>query len=229
MPASLTIDFGKPLPLFPLPNCVLLPHATLPLHIFEQRYRRMVCSALDSRGLIAMALFDGEDWKQNYEGNPPLRKHVCIGYVNRHHRLDNGRYNILLQGVCRASIVEEVQTEPFRAALLCPTETQVTMEIDLDDHRARMEKLLTDPLLHDLSSVSAINNWLSNEIPTLTLIDLAAMNCSGCMEERYAFLAEPDARKRAALLEALLEQLRRTMAMVKRSAPEPPSDHLSRN
>ena len=34
------------LPLFPLPNVLLLPETTLPLHVFEPRYRTMLSDAL---------------------------------------------------------------------------------------------------------------------------------------------------------------------------------------
>ena len=55
MSHTLTIDFNKPIALFPLPGCVLLPHNATPLHIFEPRYRAMTSDALDTTGLIAMA------------------------------------------------------------------------------------------------------------------------------------------------------------------------------
>ena len=54
MAQTVTIDFSQPVPLFPLPGCMLLPHATVPLHIFESRYRDMVGDVLDGAGLIAM-------------------------------------------------------------------------------------------------------------------------------------------------------------------------------
>ena len=55
------IDFEKALPLFPLPNCVLLPHATIPLRIFESRYRKMVGDALNDQNVLAMATFDSHE------------------------------------------------------------------------------------------------------------------------------------------------------------------------
>src|SRR3954470_3950817 len=44
------------LPMFPLPNVVLLPNTFLPLHIFEPRYRKMTRDMLDGNRLVAMAL-----------------------------------------------------------------------------------------------------------------------------------------------------------------------------
>lgn len=105
---SIRVNFGKPMPLFPLDGVALLPHAVLPLHIFEPRYRQMVEDSLDGSGQIALAVFEGERWKQEYHGRPPLRPGVCIAHILQHEKLPDGRYNILVQGVCRARIDEEL-------------------------------------------------------------------------------------------------------------------------
>ena len=60
-------------PLFPLPNIVLLPGMVLPLHIFEPRYRKMLADALAGERLIARAnLMDG--WQSDYLGKPPVHR-----------------------------------------------------------------------------------------------------------------------------------------------------------
>ncbi len=229
MSETLTIDFRRPVPLFPLPNCVLLPHATIPLHIFEPRYRRMTNDALDSRGLIAMASFEGDRWKADYEGNPPLREHVCVGYIVRHQRLDDGRINLLLQGACRARIHEEVRSHPYRKALLEPIERESPMEIDLAEHRVRLEELLNDPILKELSSIAAVQNWLSREIPTNALIDLTTMTACDDFDDRYAMLAQSDAEARAMWLEKWLCATRQTLRTAKKFEPPPLADRLNVN
>ncbi len=229
MSETLTIDFRQPIPLFPLPNCVLLPHATIPLHIFEPRYRRMVNDALDSRGLIAMATFEGDGWKQDYAGNPELRPHVCIGYIVRHQRLDDGRFNVLLQGACRARIDEEVPHHPYRKALLEPLERESPMEIDLVEHRVRIEELLSDPVLRELSSIAAVQNWISREIPTNALIDLTTMNACDDVNDRYAMLSESNAEARAVWLERWLRATRQTLRTAKKFEPPPLADRVNVN
>lgn len=231
MAETLTIDFSEPVPLFPLPQCVLLPHATIPLHIFEPRYRAMVKDVLDSRGLLAMASFSDDDWKAEYEGSPTLREHVCLGYVVRHESLADGKYNILLQGVCRARIAEEVEADtPYRQALLEPTEPRPPlMEIDLVDHRESLETLLADPLLKELTTVNAIHNWLTSEIPTAALIDLATMTMCESTEQRYSLLSEPDVLARAAWLERLLKQTRRTLKVAQQFRPKDCADGVNLN
>jgi Lon protease-like protein len=229
MTETVSINFGHGIPLFPLPNVVLLPHATVPLHIFEQRYRRLVHDALDSAGLIAMASFKGDDWKQDYEGSPPLRDTVCIGHILRHHALDDGRYNLLLQGICRAVIVREVQQDPYRTALLRPIETQAMMEIDLSDERQRIESLLRDPMLQQLASVKAVANWITDEVPTCALVDLTIMNVCDDMEQRYRMLSEPQASARVSWLQQYLRQTRDTLAVAERFGPSVSDDGFHLN
>jgi len=229
MAQTLTIDFDQPIALFPLPNCVLLPHATIPLHIFEPRYRMMVRDVLTDSRVIALAMFEGEDWREDYEGSPPLREHVCVGYIARHEQLPDGRYNILLQGVCRARIVEEVPHDCYRAALLEPSEASPPMEIDFTDHRDRIESLLHDPLLGQLASVNAIRNWLSSEIPTVVLVDLAIMAACDNVEERYRMLSQSDAHARARWLQRMLDRTRQTLQTAQRFGPATSPDGFNLN
>ena len=44
------------IPLFPLPNAILFPGISLPLHIFEPRYREMAADARAGDGMIGMVL-----------------------------------------------------------------------------------------------------------------------------------------------------------------------------
>ena len=229
MSESLTIDFRQPVPLFPLPSCLLLPWATVPLHIFEPRYRKMTNDALDRRGLIAMAMFEGSDWRKDYEGNPEIRPVVCVGYIVRHERLPDGRFNILLQGACRARIVRELPVKLYRQAVLEPLERTPTMEIDLADERLRLDALLNDPLLKELSSVAAVRNWVSREIPTAALIDLATMAVCERSEERYDMLSEPQTLVRAHWLERWLRSTRRTLSLAGKFEPPKPSDQVNVN
>ncbi len=190
-----------------------MPRARLPLHIFEPRYRAMVRDALDSRGLIAMATFNGRDWGKEHLGDPPIRPCVCVGYIVRHERLEDGRYNILLHGVARAKVVDEIDHQPYRKARLEPIEHGSAMEIDLDEIRRRLETLLGDPLLKQLAAINTVNNWLSDEIPTAAMVDLAILTVCENTVCRYAMLAEPDLESRARWLERHLSDTRRTLEM----------------
>ena len=226
---SRSIDFGKPIPLFPLASCVLMPHATVPLHVFEPRYRVMTRDAIDGDRLIAMATFGGDDWKAEYAGNPPIRDVVCVGFRVRHHQLPDGRYNLLLQGVCRAKVEEEWLEGPYRIGQLEPIEAEPPMEIDLEEPRKRLERLLGDASLTQLASINSIRNWLSAEIPTPTLVDLAILSVTQDREDRYAMLAEADVVARATWLEHHLQQMRHTCQIAERIGASKTDDGMNLN
>ncbi len=96
-------------PIFPLAGALLFPRAQLPLHIFEPRYRAMVRDALASDNLIAMI--------QPRDGNEPpaLFDIGCIGQIVGSEELEDGRFNIVLEGLSRFRVAREAEvTTPYR-------------------------------------------------------------------------------------------------------------------
>jgi len=102
-------------PIFPLPNVVLFPDVDLPLHIFEPRYREMVTDAMDGNRLIGMTVLRG-DWRREYHGSPEIYPVGCVGKIDSLSPLADGRYNLILHGVCVFSVVEEVPGKAYRRA-----------------------------------------------------------------------------------------------------------------
>jgi Lon protease-like protein len=98
------------LKVFPLPSAVLFPHSVIPLHIFEPRYRDLVGDALASDQVMALAQLE-PGWEARYAGRPPIQEMMCAGLIVWHEKLEDGRYNLLLQGVCRARLVAELPPE----------------------------------------------------------------------------------------------------------------------
>jgi Lon protease-like protein len=96
-------------PVFPLAGALLFPRAQLPLHIFEPRYRAMIRDALASDGLIAMV-------QPRDEKEPPALFEVgCLGKISAHEELDDGRFNIVLEGLGRFRIAREAEVDtPYR-------------------------------------------------------------------------------------------------------------------
>lgn len=103
------------LPMFPLPQVVLLPGTHLPLHIFEPRYRRMLSDAMTThRHLGVVQIRDLGD--RDELGHPSLFSVMGIGKIVRHEALPGGRSNILLEGVARAAVHELPFEPPYRRA-----------------------------------------------------------------------------------------------------------------
>ena len=106
MESSVQCDFRREFPIFPLRQTVMFPHSVVPLHIFEPRYRQMLDDALDRVGQLVTATTH-PDAEEERPGEPsPLLPVGCIGQIVDHERLPDGRYNILLQGLCRVEIEE---------------------------------------------------------------------------------------------------------------------------
>lgn len=102
------------LAIFPLANVHLFPHALLPLHVFEPRYRDLLRDALREERLIAIASLE-PGFEKDYQGRPPVRPVVGVGVIIGHEPLEEGRANILLRGLARARIERELPpVEPYR-------------------------------------------------------------------------------------------------------------------
>tara|TARA_B100001027_G_scaffold209922_1_gene176536 strand:+ start:270 stop:914 length:645 start_codon:yes stop_codon:yes gene_type:complete len=99
------INLPTQIPIFPLPNALLLPGGQLPLNIFEPRYLAMVDDALGHRDrLIGMV--------QPMEEQNSLFGIGCAGRIGYFQETDDGRYMIALSGVCRFRLGGHEQTEP---------------------------------------------------------------------------------------------------------------------
>jgi hypothetical protein len=93
------------LPVFPLAGAVLFPRAQLPLHIFEPRYRAMIRDALAGDRLIGMV-------QPRDDKEPPALFDVgCIGRIRTADELDDGRFNVVLEGLGRFRIAREAKVE----------------------------------------------------------------------------------------------------------------------
>jgi Lon protease-like protein len=96
-------------PVFPLAGALLFPRAQLPLHIFETRYRAMIRDALASDRLIAMIQ------PKDADEPPALFEIGCLGRIGACDELDDGRFNIVLEGLSRFRIAREADVDtPYR-------------------------------------------------------------------------------------------------------------------
>lgn len=95
-------DLPNSLAVFPLSNAVLMPGGQLPLNIFEPRYIKMVQDAMKADQLIGMI-------QPSDELSPPsLHRVGCVGRITQYQETDDGRLGILLSGLCRFAISEEL-------------------------------------------------------------------------------------------------------------------------
>ena len=90
------------LSIFPLPGAILFPGLQLPLHIFEPRYRELVGDALVRDRRIAMIQ------PQRAVEGAPLYSIGCVGKIGEIEAMDDGRYNLVLEGVARFRVLREL-------------------------------------------------------------------------------------------------------------------------
>lgn len=97
------------LSIFPLPGVILFPGLQLPLHIFEPRYRALVGDALVRDRRIGMI-----QPQRPMEG-APLYSVGCVGRIGEIEAMEDGRYNLVLEGEARFRIIRELDvTTAFR-------------------------------------------------------------------------------------------------------------------
>lgn len=114
-PSSFTHAELERLPIFPLPRVVFFPGAFLPLHVFEQRYRDMVQSCLNSSGAMAIARLK-PGYEESYQGSPDIYSVAGAGRIVDHQENPDGTHAIVLRGISRVSLVEEESDLLFRVA-----------------------------------------------------------------------------------------------------------------
>jgi Lon protease-like protein len=133
------------LPIFPLPNVVLFPNVFLPLHIFEPRYRAMLADALDGDRIIGITLLR-PGWDSDRTGRPPVYPVGCAGLITHTDTLADGRSHIILRGLEKFRIVDEVEPAgcPYRRARIDRIDEPLSAAVRevLGEARGRLEALL---------------------------------------------------------------------------------------
>ncbi len=95
--------------IFPLPGAILFPGLQLPLHVFEPRYRALVKDALARDRRIGMIQ------PQRADEGSPLFAIGCLARIGEVEALDDGRFNLVLEGEARFRVLREIDAAtPFR-------------------------------------------------------------------------------------------------------------------
>jgi Lon protease-like protein len=202
-------DFTGVVRLFPLPNVVLFPQVIQPLHIFEPRYRQMTQDALAGDRLLTLALLE-PGWEAEYEGRPTLHPVVCVGKIIADQHLADGRYNLLVRGLSRARIAEELTSaKAYRCA-------RVDLLPDILLENTRRERSLRRQLVKRAPTqfptqqplVEQLHKLFKSDLPLGTLCDIIAFALPLAVEVKQELLEEVDVEARARRLMRLLRPAR---------------------
>jgi Lon protease-like protein len=103
-------------PVFPLSGALLLPFARRPLNVFEPRYVEMIDQVLRGDRLIGM-IQPRDTSVESPEGRAPLQRIGCVGRLTHFEEVEEARYFVILEGVCRFELVREIPVmTPYRQA-----------------------------------------------------------------------------------------------------------------
>lgn len=191
--------------LFPLPGLVLFPHAVQPLHIFEARYREMTAEALASDRLIAIVLLR-MGWEEQYDQRPATHSVACLGRIVADQLMPDGRYNLVLRGIARIRIAEELPAEKsFRLV-----RSEIISEVASDDVEELMtlRTALADMILPRITTGPVrdqVQSLFHGELPLGRVCDLLAFGLPIPPEAKQSLLEISNVPDRArGLMEAFL-------------------------
>jgi len=204
------------LKVFPLPQVVLFPGTALPLHVFEPRYRALVHDCLATDQVMALVQIR-PGFEDQAPGRPPVQEMGCAGLIVASEELEGGKFNIVLQGVVRVRLLEELPSRnPYR---------EVRVEVVEDaPYRGMAEELLQQAVLE-----------VSHRLPPEAaggLVQLAVQNRGGALadvlgaalvldpERRQHILAERNVQFR---LQMVLSEVGGLMAKLAPAKPMMPS------
>jgi hypothetical protein len=192
----------RTVPLFPLAGVLLLPGGRLPLNIFEERYLAMTRDAMAGSRLIGMVQPRQPDDDQ---ASPQIYRIGCAGRVTSFNETEDGRFLIVVTGLCRFYVVEELSaTTPYRQALVSFGRFRDDMEggeaEDVDSQR------LIAGLRAYLESREIKVDWKAvGANPSPTVINALAMVCPFEPSEKQAILEAADFAERCRIIMALAE------------------------
>jgi len=207
------------LPVFPLTGALLLPGGRLPLHVFELRYRNMVEDALEGDGFIGMIQPFRPAPQLDERQEPDLYEVGCAGVIERWEQTDDRRYVIILKGVARFRVCEELESvRGYRR-----------VEADYEGFAGDLEEapadVAADRIIEALRAFGEAHQvplelGKLDQLSGLALLNSVAMALPFQPAEQQALLEAPDVDQR-------LETLLALMDMGIEMRPEGPSPSLN--
>jgi Lon protease-like protein len=198
----LSDDVPASVPVFPLPEALLLPGGRMPLNIFEPRYIQMVDEAIQGERVIGMVQ-PALDGSRRPDGEPLLCAVGCLGRIIAFQETGDGRYLISLQGICRYRVIEELSVRtPFRQCRIAPFAADLQEQDGNEVDRPALLKafrayLQANDLDADWESVSRADNTM--------LVNALSMMAPYGAAEKQALLEAADLKTRAETLIAITE------------------------
>jgi len=196
-------DLPLELPVFPLSNFIIFPETTVPLNIFEPRYLQMVDDSMKTHRMIGMI----QPKKISDKGKPLLYQIGCAGKITSFNETDDGRYLIILSGVSRFNIMEEIEGDKMYR--VCKVDYQnFTQDLTAQKQDIKFSDL--ELIFKNLKSLfkkqGYVINWKDIEKQSLDqTINTLSMASPFSLEEKQILLETPNINNRKQKLEEILQ------------------------
>ena len=203
-------------PIFPLPTVNLFPETTASYHIFEPRYVEMIESVLEGDGLLAMGILK-PGYEEDYYGTPEIYPVGCLGRIQSYEKLENGKYNIVLEGLFRVGFGQVVKDNPYRVAELI----ELPESDSGNDFIAEREDLLLrlNYLVEQSPDNLDFTPILGEQESFIALVNLVARTLPMKNDEQYSLLSMDSVRERANRILWLIDDQIETIELLKRVDP----------
>jgi Lon protease-like protein len=195
-------ELPQEIPLFPLPGVAAMPGTQVPLNIFEPRYLRMVLDVLGGHRMLGLVQPEPNTGAQQ---TPPVYRTGTAGRITSFSETRDGRLMIVLTGVCRFHIREELVTDrPYRSAVA----DWSAFAADFQEDTAAIPD--RDALFRSLRAYCNRKQveiaWKDAEdLEDRALIDLLTVHLPLEVAEKQALIECMGCSERATLLQGLLE------------------------
>lgn len=192
----------EPVPVFPLPGLVLFPHALVPVHVFELRYRTMVREALSGERLVALALLK-PGFEDEYHGSPEFHRVGCLARFEEVTWLPNDSYDLRLLGIARVRFERVVREYPYRA---CRVRLLPQAPYDEEDPLVQLEKRALLDTCRRAAAPGAEATLPGEELTYEALVNAVCMTLPAAPAHKLAWLENDSVLERGRMVRETLER-----------------------
>ena len=196
-------DLPNKIPVFPLTNFIIFPRTSVPLNIFEPRYIQMVDQCMKGNRLIGIV----QPKKSGDLKIPNLYETGCVGKITSFNETEDKRYLIVLNGICRFKIVNEIKNDKlFRECVINFDEYHEDLKKKDEDIKFQDLNLIFKNLKSLFKRQGYIVNWKEMEKQSLDqTINTLSMASPFSMEEKQILLETKNLQIRKERLEEILK------------------------
>ncbi len=195
------INLPNEIPVFPLSNFIIFPRTTVPLNIFEPRYIEMIDDSMRGNRIIGMIQ------PKNFNKKIPSLYNVgCAGKITSFNETEDGRYLIILTGISRFKVTEELNTQKLYRQF----------KVDFKDFSGDLEEKIEEIKFSDLELIfknlkslftkqGYVIDWKELQKQNLNqTINTLAMASPFSLEEKQILLETHNLKERKQKLEQIL-------------------------